>query len=347
MNDTSEDKRSLFNLLRKSKSVNAVCGLLGIEKRTLELLARQPKYKIFEVSKNRHGENRLIEDPSPPLKRLQSKLNKYLQSAYYFEKSSASFGFVANLNSDDDKRNILANARKHLERPWLLQLDLSDFFHYVTEKKVYDIFARPPFVFKEDLSLLLTALTTYQGRLPMGAPTSPVLSNFACRMLDERILDMADAKNWVFTRYVDDFTFSAKRPFTDDEVSEIKSVIREEGFEINLKKLQRPGPDEDKIVTGILLRGKGELKPGFLEELEKETRQLHDIMDAQNYHGEIRTHWVDKMKQQVRGKIAFAGFVLGNRNETYIRLKDAYYVAINPPEEDFGAVSWRGFHYLG
>lgn len=343
--NNSDDKRAMFGALRKARSVTALCGLLGIEKRQLELLARQPRYKVFHVPKNR-DDLRLIEDPSPPLKKIQSTLNAYLQSAYYFEKSHASHGFVVNVRDDDDRRNILSNARKHLRNPWLFQLDLADFFHYVTTDMVRRVFHDPPLCFSDELCELLAGITTYQGRLPMGAPSSPVLSNLACRELDENLLELCAAKFWTYTRYADDFSFSASRAFSADDQYAIRAIIREQGFEINDKKMRLAGPTDEKIVTGILLRGKGELKPGFLQDIEKEVERLAAVVEAQNYQGELHTPWVEKMKQQLRGKIAFAGFVLGVRHPDYIRIKDAYYVAITPPEEDFGAVSWRGFNYL-
>lgn len=344
---TTSDLRERFDRLRKaSRSTATLFNLLGTDKLTLERLALQPRYKVFHLPKNGNGDLRLIEDPAPVLKKIQFTLNQYLQSAYYFEKSNAGYGFVVNPITDEDRRNILTNARKHLGRPWLLQLDLCDFFHFITEKKVREIFESPPLCFKEDAADLLTAVTTYQGRLPMGAPTSPVLSNFACRDLDDNLQAMANAKNWTYTRYADDLSISSKQPFADDERWALRQLIQDQGFMLNDQKTLLCGPDDEKIVTGILLRGKGKLRPGFFEELKQEVRRLAAVIEAQHFHGELRTHWVEKMKQQLRGKIAFAGFILGVRNADYIQLRDDYYTACAPPEEEFGAVSWKGFNYL-
>jgi RNA-directed DNA polymerase len=344
---TTSDLRDRFVQFRKaSQSTATLCNLLGTDKFTLERLAIQPRYKVFHLPKNIAGDLRLIEDPAPVLKKVQFILNQYLQSAYYFEKSNAGYGFVVNPITDEDRRNILTNARKHLGRPWLLQLDLCDFFHSVTEKKVREIFESSPLFFKEDAVDLLTAITTYQGRLPMGAPTSPVLSNFACRDLDESLQAMATTKNWTYTRYADDLSISSKRLFTDDERCTLRLIIQDHGFMLNEQKTLLYGPDDEKIVTGILLRGKGELRPGFFDEVKQEVRRLASVIEAQHFHGELRTHWVEKMKHQLRGKIAFVGFVLGVRNTDYIQLRDDFYSACAPPEEEFGAVSWKGFNYL-
>jgi len=94
-----------------------------------------------------------------------------------------------------------------------------------------------------------------------------------------------------------------------------------------------------------LVTDKVQLADGYLEQLRHDIAQLKQVMEAQNLQGQLDSKWVDQLKLQVRGRLNFAGFVVGKRKQTYLDLKDAYYEAINPPEEDFGAVSWRSFPY--
>ena len=111
---------------------------------------------------------------------MQSVLNDYLQAVYWLQKTSSAYGFVIRpTDARDEPRNIVTNAEQHLRKAWLLNADLEDFFHYVTADEVLRVFTEKPFEFPTDLANLLTRLTTLNGRLPMGAPTSPVLSNLA------------------------------------------------------------------------------------------------------------------------------------------------------------------------
>lgn len=325
-------------------SIHQLATLLGIEKRRLLLLSQNPRYKTFEVPK-KDGGQRQIEDPHPNLKKVLAQLNRYLQSAYYLEKSSASYGFIIGVRNDSDRRNVLSNARRHCNRSYLMNIDLKNFFHSVTREKVLEILLTQPFRFKGELADMLADLLTFNGRLAMGAPTSPALSNFACRQLDEQLMNFANNMLWIYTRYADDMSFSATRPITSEMLRSVGDIITEAGFIVNPRKTKRFGPGEEKIVTGLLVSDKVSLPTDYLPILKKDIQRLSDALRIQNEQGELQTRWIDKFKQQVRGRLAFAGFVLRRNNNTYLKLKEEYILAIHPPEDEFGQVNWRSFPY--
>lgn len=308
------------------------------------LLAEKPPYKTFGIPKKGGGE-RQIETPNHDLKRVLGRLNQFLQSVYYFEKSSAAYGFIVGVSNDEDRRNVVSNAKKHLGNPYLLNVDLKDFFHSVTRENVLEIFLGKPFSFKREVPDLLADLCCYQGRLPMGSPTSPVLSNFACRKLDKALNTLADDLLWAYSRYADDMSFSSRRVINAEMINDVRRIIKAAGFQINTKKEKLYQPDDEKIITGLLVSDKVTLAPGYLEQLEADIANLKSAVYAQNEQGQLSTKWLEDLKQQVRGRLSFAGFVLRRNHPTYMALRDAFYTAINPPQEEFGAVSWRGFPY--
>jgi hypothetical protein len=325
-------------------SKRALCHLLKIDRRRLMIMAEKPSYKTFSIPKKGGGE-REIEAPYHSLKKVLSRLNYYLQSVYYFEKSSAAYGFIPGVSNDDDRRNVVTNAKKHLNKAYLLNIDLKDFFHTVSRDRVLQIFAGKPFNFKRDLPDLLADITTYKGRLPMGTPTSPVLSNFACRELDQALVNFAEDMLWIYTRYADDMSFSSNQLINAEKINSVRRIVKQQGFVINERKSKVFGPEDDKIVTGLLLTDKVSLAPDYLPKLEEEIKRLAEVMIAQNEQGQLSTKWVEQQKKQVRGRLNFVGFVLRRNDPRYQSLKDAFYTAINPPQEDFSAVSWRGFPY--
>ncbi len=325
-------------------SINALAHILKTEKRKLLMLARKPRYRTFSTPKKGGGE-RLIETPFAELKRLQSNLSNFLQSVYYFEKSSAAYGFIVGVRNEEDRRNVMTNAQKHISRPYMVNIDIKDFFHAVSKKRVIEIFSKPPFNFRRDLPLILANLTTYQERLPMGTPTSPVLSNLACRALDKELITFSERMNFVYTRYADDMTFSAHQKIDAQAFNVLKGIIEKYDFKINERKLKFYGPDDPKIITGLIVTDKVTLEPNYLPTIKTEIERLRAIFHSQNEQGQFSTKWVEQLKRQIRGRLNFAGFVLKRGDENYIALKDAYYEAIHPPEEEFGAINWRSFPY--
>jgi len=94
----------------------------------------------------------------------------------------------------------------------VLNIDLKDFFHDFSVDRVRNIFMAPPFSFHHQLASLLAIITTYYNKLPMGAPSSPVLSNLACLVMYKQMEELALQSGWNYSRYADDLTFSLDEP---------------------------------------------------------------------------------------------------------------------------------------
>ena len=58
------------------------------------------------------------------------------------------------------------------------------------------------------VATLIAQLTCYNGKLPQGAPTSPIISNLICQILDYKIIILCKKYRLTYTRYADDLTFS-------------------------------------------------------------------------------------------------------------------------------------------
>ncbi len=344
------DKRTQekFNVQKlqfcKLKNIAGLCRLIKYEERKLKLLLQNPKYRTFTIPKKDGGE-RTIETPDRNLKSVQGRLNQYLQATYFFEKSNAAYGFILGVRNDDDRRNIVTNAQKHLGNSYMLNMDLKDFFHHVTREKVMRIFMSSPFNFKGELLDALVKLTTYNDRLPMGTPTSPVLSNFACGALDEALTKIATENNWKYTRYADDLTFSAKEKIEKNVIQELRNTIEINGFKPNENKIKLFDKDDTKVVTGLIVAEKIELAPDYVTGLKNDISKLGEVFKVMNEQGYLNAKWADDFKLQVSGRLNFAGFVLGRKTKIYEELRVAYDKALNPPEEEFGAVNWRSFPY--
>ena len=322
-----------------------LAALLGFTRHSLQLQAIRPKYHQFSIPK-KDGTKRWLEDPNRKLKAVQDTLNEYLQSCYWLVRTDAAYGFVDNPKGYPQPRHIHSNAGQHLGKPWLLNADLEDFFHSVKEEQVLAVFQQDPFSFRDELARLLTALCTYLGRLPMGAPTSPVLSNLATIQLDHDLLALAGAEGWTFTRYADDMSFSSHYEIDVEHFSKIANLVNHYGYRFNPEKVWYYGPDDVKKVTGLVLGKDGlELPPEFTEGMKKEIGKLANVVQANFHFGHKRSRWVEKYQRRIEGMLNFAGLTLGEHDPGYQRMVKAYHDALEPDDEH-DSLSWVDFPYL-
>jgi hypothetical protein len=336
------------NRFLKCKSFNELSRLLRKEPLDLVALASYPKYRQFEIPKKRGG-FRKIEDPSPGLKQVQRRLNDYLQAVYHFHRTPGAYGFLTNPKNDPDPRNILTNARRHVGCNWMLNVDMKDFFHLIKQKRIRQLFQAPMLDFDDEEAKVLAAICCYKGRLPMGAPTSPILSNLVTIPLDGDLQDYATDRGWTYTRYADDICFSGPDEITKEHLAEITEWVEAYDLKLNPKKVRLYGPeDKDKEVTGVLV-GKDDvsLPEEYLDSLGKAIGKLNDVINAKNCMPSGRLHntpWVTELKQQVRGKLEFARHIMPEDDDRLISLEMAHEVAVEPPEV-YGPLNWLEFGY--
>lgn len=167
---TDEELRRDFFLLRSREDIARLLDT-ELSKLTYYLYAtpESQHYKIFTIRK-RLGGVREISAPITPLKIIQRKLNQVLQSVY--EPNMAVHGYVKG-----KERNILTNAKSHVDKRLLLNIDLKDFFPTINFGRVRGLFLHLPYNLNIEVSETLANICCYNKALPQGAPTSPVVSN--------------------------------------------------------------------------------------------------------------------------------------------------------------------------
>ena len=224
-------------------------------KQEIQELMNHPVYYYYKIPKKKGG-YREICAPSENIKTIQRILNYYLQGYYLCIKPQEVFGFVINSRFYKNKANIVANAQSHVGKKCVLNIDLKDFFPSISARRIYQLFSSELFNYNQNLATAFTLLTTFQGRLPTGAPTSPVLSNFICLEMDQMLINFALQNKITYTRYADDLTFSSDENITQDCISQIISIINKNDFEINPKKLRLMGTTSKQTVTGLVVNRK-------------------------------------------------------------------------------------------
>ena len=144
------------------------------------------------------------------------------------------------------KRNIVSNAKKHLNKKIILNIDIKDFFESINLNMVKDVFNS--LGFDENISEILSKITTYNDRLVAGFSTSPVIANLYCRDMDEEIIRICSEYNITYTRYADDITLSGD---TVDILYNLQEVLDKYGFKINKLKTKKYYKGNGQYVTGL------------------------------------------------------------------------------------------------
>ena len=326
------------------RTVPELAALLDCTYSDLERIAYEPRYRYFKIPKRSGDGYREIEDPEPELKVLQQELNLLLQSVYHFHRTEAAYGFLLSTRPDPTPRNIRTNAERHLGHDWMLNADFEDFFHAVSDAMLREVWKANPFQF-QDTALIefLTRLCTFGGRLPMGASTSPILSNWATVALDHDLLAMARRRGWCYTRFADDLTFSSHRPISHHDVQEIRQMSRVHGFQFNEQKVHLFSPSLTKVVTGLVVgEGDVDLPDSFMTEAESAIDKFKVLREAQYWAGDYNSRMVSQARHEIAGFLRFARFVLNDDHPEYRALKQKF-EASDAPINPHGSVSWLHF----
>jgi len=302
-------------------TVPALAQLLGTNEQNLQKVALKQEYITFYIPKP-GGAKRLIEHPATKLKELQHALNRYLQAVYYEVKPDCAYGFILRPSDDFQPRNIYFNALRHHKSEWFWQIDLKDFFHTVTKTHLKNLFQHL-FFFPPELSGLLTALCTSKGRLPMGAPTSPVLSNMVCLLMDAQLEQIASQNHAIYTRYADDITFSFQQAPPEHFLDSIRLVLLRHTFVVNEQKVQLRSRVEQPEITGLLIGHgpKPTLSKSWLKRLKQEIHIYEWLMsEAVRQRGLFHAFVFDNFRRSVLGQVEFVGFVEGKDSGVFRKL---------------------------
>lgn len=239
---------------------NHLAMLLGIQASTFASIIANTEsfYYNFEIPK-RSGGTRTISAPYPVLLNAQKWI--YNNILYKIKVHYNAKGFIK-------KTSIVDNARAHLDRDFILKMDIENFFPSIKMNRVMSIFRNLGYTKK--ISYYLSSICCLHGVLPQGAATSPCLSNIIAKRMDARITGLATRFGLNYTRYADDFTLSGDI-LPPKIIDYIEKIVNQEGFIINKKKTRLLGKGKQKIITGISISS-GELK--IPREKKREVKQI-------------------------------------------------------------------------
>ena len=231
-------------------------------------------YETFSIPKKNGGE-RVIHAPKRDLKFLQKKLAEVLWDCYVFDlekKSKNKNVKVPKLSHAFEKnKSIITNAQVHRNKKYVLNLDLKNYFDSFNFGRVRGFFIKDKdFQVIPEIATMIAQIACYDGKLPQGAPSSPIITNLITRILDYRIVKLAKKYRFSYTRYADDLTFSTNRDLSSNKLRsakilekflyELENLIVSSGFEINSQKTRLSDNMQRQEVTGLVVNKKISVK---------------------------------------------------------------------------------------
>jgi RNA-directed DNA polymerase len=322
-------REGFFNL----KTRKDIADLLDLTEKQLNfhlyVLPLEKRYTVFRIAKKMGG-IREISAPISPIKIIQRKLKQVLEEVYQPKPSTQ--GFIRD-------RSIVTNARKHKKPRYVLNVDLQDFFPSIHFGRVRGMFMGNPYYRTDEVATILAQICCFNGIIPQGAPTSPIISNMICSRLDAKLQQLAKANQCIYSRYADDITFSTgKSKFPqalamETEIGQIvigndlSRVISENGFKANLKKTRLQLRYQRQEVTGLTVNQHPNIKRRDLMQLRgilHAWKKYNLEQTAQRYFEVYAKHKYPDPTQRrppfqriILGKIEYIGMVKGKSSSVY------------------------------
>lgn len=249
--------------------ISAISKLVGISENDVERLGHMAPgtYKLYHVPKKSGGQRRILH-PSRETKMLQYAAIELLFST--FEIHSAAFGFIKGLKSP-----LRKNAFSHADNEYLVRVDFRDFFESIAPN---DILIRLKTgsefgsirISDRDLKFLEKLLFVRRKdgvwALPIGAPSSPIVSNIVMSDVDKKLSHIADTFDSTYTRYADDLIFSTRVKGRGREILRaIQKLLKEISspcLQLNPKKTHFMSRNCRRVVTGLIITPEGRISIG-------------------------------------------------------------------------------------
>lgn len=178
------------------------------------------------------------------------------------------------------EKSILSNAQEHLNKKYILKVDVKNFFNSININMVEQIFVKLGCA--QEGAKLFSKLCTYNNVLKEGLNTSPMLANLYCFELDHELEKIASTFNITVTRYSDDITFSSNIN-SFPTIEEIEKVLLKYQLKLNHNKTCFSQYGQAQYVTGLSISNQD--YPRVPRKIKRKIRQqLHYLnIHPENY----------------------------------------------------------------
>ncbi|WP_321955655.1 retron St85 family RNA-directed DNA polymerase [Burkholderia cenocepacia] len=253
------------------------------------------RYKEYEIPKKNSDDKRPIAQPTPEVKLMQRWLMDEVLRKFKIHHAATAYRKGIQL---------VDNVRPHANNRFMLKLDFRNFFPSIISKDFTSYLVKSGWRNKDDIHLLCNILFKFNRRrklleLSIGAPSSPMVSNFLMFDIDQEIYRYCKDNEITYTRYADDLTFSTNRTeilrgckdFVVDVLDNTDSPL----LRLNTDKIVETSVKRGRRVTGLGITSDNKVSIG--REKKRELR-----LDIYRY---INGYLSATESEALRGYLAF------------------------------------------
>lgn len=219
------------------------------------------RYKTYTISKRGNKGRRKIDHPASELKLIQRWLITNIFQ--FFPVHDAVYSYKKGVGIQD-----LANL--HRKNRFLLRIDFSNFFPSIKDNDVAHLLHNNKNLseiklFESDIPII-NKIVCKDGKLTIGSPTSPMISNSILFDLDVAWRNEAAKNEIIYSRYADDIYASTNTPeILYDYFNFCKNYIKNSEYPklcLNEKKTLFTSKKRKRMVTGLILTSENKISIG-------------------------------------------------------------------------------------
>lgn len=270
------------------------------------------------------GSSRYLLVPNDDLKQVQINILQELYKHKELQSLPCVVGFLP-------RRNTMSGVLQHSkEAAVVICMDCHNFFPSFPIKAVKEQLENNSTFSRAEIDYILE-FCVFHGKkneqFPMGAPTSPMLTNIGMRKTDIDLMRLADSCDFTYTRYADDICFASKEGISEEDAMKVRmKVIKAAtkilndnlGISISYKKtrvMRKKAKKTPMHITGVCVRQDNK---GYhaAKSIRKKARAIcHGLY--MKLKANIPPEDLKPMWNKLKGMVAYCDYVKSHSDEGY------------------------------
>ncbi|RXF77678.1 RNA-directed DNA polymerase [Desulfovibrio sp. DS-1] len=264
-------------------------------------LSAPKRYKVYSIPKRNTEKMRTIAQPTPIVKDLQRLALRLFDGKIPIHKAATAYRKGG---------SIVSNVSPHLRNNFVLKIDFNSFFNSIKPQDLDLLDLSGVVGLKSEEIYILKHLFFWLPKgasdfcLSIGAPSSPMLSNYLLFQIDNEIYNYCYEHNIEYTRYSDDITLSTDKKFVlkaaYDYINTICVRTKSPSITINQSKTVFTSKKHKRFITGLVISNDEKISLG-----REKRRLIKSILF--NFVNNKET--TIQSLEQLNGLLAFAAYI--------------------------------------